>query len=220
MPFWQRAARTPFGAYLFFALSFVLLVTGSIFLLLLSDVFWEDNGPSNDEDDDTEYDPAEDPFNINRYSVTNEININEGYYIKEGVTRYVDYEVSLPSDRMLKSLSITLTWQDEPDHDTGPFHYENNPDQFKLDAKWMDGDGYQGQAGPQENDHEQPQNIALHFEMLHFEHGSTTGQGMWNISMTCVFAGDFHNNPNAPSVSNDTGNWADLMIKEEIYYLI
>ncbi len=154
-------------------------------------------------------------FSLDKLKVAAGPGNQSGNYLAEGESDVQTVSVPLEKGQLLKSIEVSLTWEDEPDFQRvgiSPRTWENQPDTFRLDVS-------QGEVSYSEegsNQHGSSKTITVSIEFSHQSAGSNNGTGEWTVTVTMVEAGD-NVNSFSPLIYTDQGNEYDLTISTEIY---
>ena len=114
----------------------------------------------------------------------------------------------------LISMTLTLTWTDEPDVRYGIRTYENEPDTFSLRAEIPNGQEYR--EGPQSNAHGETGEIILIIPFEPDKDPYLNGTGQYNITVECGDCGDL--STTGIIGFTDDGNEWQLLIEYEYYF--
>ncbi|UCE75143.1 MAG: MFS transporter, partial [Methanomassiliicoccales archaeon] len=134
-------------------------------------------------------------------------------YTNEGEESVVPVKIE---DENIKSVTCTLTWEDEPDA-SGLGSYENQPDNFEIEIDKPRG----GHTGPKsgQNQHGQQGSISIRAEFEPNEEPFLNGTGTYNVTITCTDAGDQQPQVNLLGLRTiaDNGNDWELSVEYEYY---
>jgi len=118
----------------------------------------------------------------------------------------------------LESMTVTLTWTDEPDGEGCPppaMRWVNQPDNFGLK---VEGPGnFSGEAAPVPNTNGQPGSVTVTVKLNHTKADDDKGVGSWSITVVC---GDCGNQvKRRPSILGytDAGNEWEMAITYKFY---
>ncbi len=146
-----------------------------------------------------------------------------GGYLDEGTDAAFEFNADAGSNEFLASITITLTWEDEPDRKRVLRTFNNEPDTFEISASWAGGGLFDLlmpinlTGGPTPNEEEQPGVITLYHEFDHETTTSTIGEGTWTIVVTLIEAGDFRASGPSLTYYEDTGNEFTVDVETSIY---
>lgn len=153
-------------------------------------------------------------FNIDDYkTVEGRSDLGFSGTLNEGDTESKTVTVTLDKGQLLKSITFTLTWTDEPDYKRIIRTWQNQPDEFTLSVAYGD---ELNKTASGANVHGEEGKISITFEFQPSSASSTDGVGDWNVSITLDDAGDFTNNLSPISYA-DTSNDYNLAVTTEIY---
>jgi len=129
--------------------------------------------------------------------------------------------IELVEGELLASISIELTWMDEPDRSVGLLGIrtlENQPDQFSMDIS-LPADpeddttsDITGSEGPSTNPRGSQGILTFRQEFVHNNEVSMNGTGLWTIVVSCGTCGDYQGTVQSES---DTGNTYEIKIITE-----
>lgn len=130
-------------------------------------------------------------------------------YLDEGTEEFID--LSILSSHV-ESITVTLTWEDEPDQRILLQQGENQPDEFSLDLT----DGNKSVRASAANEREQPGLVEVNmaFDLNDLD---TNTQGEYLVTVACVNAGDHTPRIAGPLMRNDTGNEWSMIITVGFY---
>jgi hypothetical protein len=144
--------------------------------------------------------PKEIPFNLDTYDVDHMDEMIGGGYLEEQTSSAHEYMIGLEERQLLRSLKITVTWEDEPDKEQGVIgvrNLENQPDSFSLDIQYL-GDpdnpsetAFSESEGPASNSKGSSGIVTFFEDFDHTSADSLNGTGDWVITVTCENAGDY-----------------------------
>jgi MFS family permease len=131
---------------------------------------------------------------------------------EEGVGSSGDMSLTLGPDQLLKSISVSVTWQDEP----SPVGRTNTPDVFELNVTHSGG---WSKAIMAQNSQNEERTITITYGPINHELvNSTIGEGEWDIEVTMLNAGLHVFGPRDREIPNsDTGNAYTLKVSTEVY---
>jgi MFS family permease len=165
-------------------------------------------------------------FNLDDYITLDPISdMAGGGYLEEQTATEHNYRLGVDSEQLVKTLTITITWEDEPDKDPGVIGArtkENQPDTFSLGIQYS-GDpdnpsetAFSQTEGPSSNARGSVGIVTFYMEFEHTSADSRNGTGDWVITVTCNDAGDYTGRFMDEA---DDGNNYDLEVTLRVYDL-
>jgi hypothetical protein len=119
----------------------------------------------------------------------------------------------LEEGQFLHSITFELTWEDEDDYQPFLRPWENQPDQFTLEASQ---EGNFTKTATSANSHGSEGQIILTFEFSHDNIESMNGTGEWEVELTMDSCGD-HESPTGVLTQPDNSNGYELTVTTRLY---
>lgn len=175
-----------------------------------------------DDIDDTDGPAGE--FIESEYSVEPGEGFGRQSYADEDTETVIPFAMNISEGQYLKSITVTLTWQDEEDYRRVLRTFENEPDSFGLNVSLAPDPNddtttnLTGSAPMTENTHGSPQTISVTVEVKHQTTDSMNGNGTWEIIVMCGECKDKYAATGPAALKyNDFGNDYDLVVETELY---
>jgi MFS family permease len=123
-------------------------------------------------------------------------------------------ETSEIKEENVKSITFTLTWEDEPNSDT---RHTNEPDEFTLAVESPDGEDHDPKSGTNPQGGQGSISITITFDP--YIDPFLNGTGLYNMTISCDFCGDqllWRPSAGAQDEVDDSNAW-ELSIEYEYY---
>jgi len=193
----------------FVFLGFVMAVTTGVGTSIWDDIDGDD-GPAGE-------------FIASDYSIEPGEGFGRQSYADENTETAISFAMNISEGQYLKSVTATLTWQDEEDYQRILRTWENEPDSFGLNVSVAANpnddttSNLNGSVPMTENAHGSSQTISVTVEVEHQTTDSMNGNGTWEIIVMCGECKDKYASGPAAVYYNDFGNDFDLVVETEMY---
>lgn len=181
---------------------------------------------------DTFYDPQEEgedvqkmePFDDEEFDIASGPGLQESGTLQENSEEEFTF-IYRPQDEnsKLRSLSLVLTWTDEPDTQRFLTTFENQGDTFGLEASYSADPSLNATSNISEssdmvtNSHGSEGRITMDIEIDHSVMRSDNGTGQWSIVVILGNCGDMEASRPSLTYYEDTGNSFELDVSSEEY---